>query len=47
MTSTDFFEFLGPAVANLNYWGETDERERGHHHQRKLDLLINTDEAKA
>lgn len=31
-----FFEFLGPAVANLNYWGEK-ERERIRHRQRKLD----------
>ena len=31
-----FFEFLGPAVANLNYWGEK-ERERVRHRQRKLD----------
>ena len=33
-----FFEFLGPAVANLNYWGEK-ERERRRHCQRKLDLV--------
>ena len=33
-----FFEFLGPAVANLNYWGEK-ERERKRHCQRKLDLV--------
>ena len=33
-----FFEFLGPAVSNLNYWGEK-ERERRRHCQRKLDLV--------
>ena len=33
-----FFEFLGPAVANRNYWGER-ERERRRHHHRKLDPL--------
>ena len=31
-----FLEFLGPAVANLHYWGEK-ERERICHRQRKLD----------
>ena len=31
-----FFEFLGPVVEKLNYWGST-ESERKRHRTRKLD----------
>lgn len=33
-----FFEFLGPAVTKLTYWGEK-RKEGSHHRQRKLDPL--------